>query len=135
MKNSIAIAFAFISFGAMAQLKGTVLGSNGSVQEPIEGAKVYLLNAKTGDITCDAGNFELILPRTLPDTLVFSALGYISDTVVVTKEDRFINMKVVLFADEVLPEIIVEYRKNTKTKPTTATRTKLENREAQKIKA
>lgn len=115
MKNSIAIAFAFISFGAMAQLKGTVLGSNGSVQEPIEGAKVYLLNAKTGDITCDAGNFELILPRTLPDTLVFSALGYISDTVVVTKEDRFINMKVVLFADEVLPEIIVEYRKNTKT--------------------
>lgn len=115
MKNSIAIAFAFISFGAMAQLKGTVLGSNGSVQEPIVGAKVYLLNAKTGDITCDAGNFELILPRTLPDTLVFSALGYISDTVVVTKEDRFINMKVVLFADEVLPEIIVEYRKNTKT--------------------
>lgn len=115
MKNSIAIAFAFISFGAMAQLKGTVLGSNGTTQEPIEGAKVYLLNAKAGDITCDAGNFELILPRTLPDTLVFSALGYISDTVVVTKEDRFINMKVVLFADEVLPEIIVEYRKNTKT--------------------
>lgn len=115
MKNSIAIAFALISFGAMAQLKGTVLGSNGTTQEPIEGVKVYLLNAQTGDITCDAGNFELVLPRTLPDTLVFSALGYISDTVVVTKEDRFINMKVVLFADEVLPEVIVAYRKNTKT--------------------
>lgn len=115
MKNTIAIALAFISFGAMAQLKGTVLGSNGTAQEPIEGAKVYLLGAKAGDITCDAGNFELVLPRTLPDTLVFSALGYISDTIIVTKEDRFITMKVVLFADEVLPEVIVAYRKNTKT--------------------
>lgn len=115
MKNSITIAIVLISFGTMAQLKGIVIGSDDGVQEPIVGAKAYLLNAKTGDVTCEEGKFELILPRNLPDTLVFSAVGYISDTIIVTKEDRFSNLKVVLFTDKTLPEFIVEYRKNTKT--------------------
>lgn len=115
MKNSIAIAFAFLSFGALAQLKGVVIGSSDGVQEPIMGAKAYLLNAKTGDVTCEEGKFEIILPRNLPDTLVFSAAGYISDTIIVTKEDRFANLKVVLFSDRTLPEVVVEYRRNSKT--------------------
>lgn len=115
MKNSITAIVLLLSFGTMAQLKGIVIGSDDGVQEPIVGAKAYLLNAKTGDVTCEEGKFELILPRNLPDTLVFSAVGYISDTIIVTKEDRFSNLKVVLFTDKTLPEFIVEYRKNTKT--------------------
>lgn len=115
MKNSITAVIVLLSFGTMAQLKGIVIGSDDGVQEPIVGAKAYLLNAKTGDVTCEEGKFELILPRNLPDTLVFSAVGYISDTIIVTKEDRFSNLKVVLFTDKTLPEFIVEYRKNTKT--------------------
>lgn len=115
MKNSITAIVLLLSFGTMAQLKGIVIGSDDGVQEPIIGAKAYLLNAKTGDVTCEEGKFELILPRNLPDTLVFSAVGYISDTIIVTKEDRFSNLKVVLFTDKTLPEFIVEYRKNTKT--------------------
>jgi outer membrane receptor for ferrienterochelin and colicins len=115
MKNTITAIVVLLSFGTMAQLKGIVIGSDDGVQEPIVGAKAYLLNAKTGDVTCEEGKFELILPRNLPDTLVFSAVGYISDTIIVTKEDRFSNLKVVLFTDKTLPEFIVEYRKNTKT--------------------
>lgn len=104
-----------LSFGASAQLKGIIIGSGDGIQEPVIGAKAYLLNAKTGDVTNEEGKFELILPRNLPDTIVFSAVGYISDTIIVTKEDRFSNMKVVLFSDKTLPEVIVEYRRNSKT--------------------
>ena len=55
--------------------------------------------------------FDLILPKTLPDTLVFFARGYISDTIIVTKDDRFLALNVVLYSDQLLPEVIVEYRK------------------------
>lgn len=115
MKNIITLVVILFSFGVTAQLKGVVIGSNNGEQEPIAGAKAYLLNAKTGDITCGEGKFELILPRNLPDTLVFSAVGYISDTIIVTKEERFANLKVTLFSDQTLPEFVVEYRKNSKT--------------------
>lgn len=115
MKNFITLAVVLLSFGASAQLKGIIIGSGDGIQEPVIGAKAYLLNAKTGDVTNEEGKFELILPRNLPDTIVFSAVGYISDTIIVTKEDRFSNMKVVLFSDKTLPEVIVEYRRNSKT--------------------
>lgn len=114
MRNII-FAFVLLSSGAMAQINGIVIGSSEGVQEPIFGAKILLLNAKTGTNTHDNGTFDLILPRSLPDTMVFSAPGFISDTIVVTKEDRFTNLKVVLFSDKTLPEIIVEYRRNSKT--------------------
>ncbi|EPB65723.1 hypothetical protein ANCCEY_15211, partial [Ancylostoma ceylanicum] len=90
MKNFITLAVVLLSFGASAQLKGIIIGSGDGIQEPVIGAKAYLLNAKT-------------------------AVGYISDTIIVTKEDRFSNMKVVLFSDKTLPEVIVEYRRNSKT--------------------
>lgn len=115
MKYKILLAFALLSLGASAQLKGIVVGSTNGSLEPIMGAKAFLLNAKTGDVTCGEGSFEIILPRTLPDTLVFTAAGFIPDTVIVTKEDRFSNMKVILFADNTLPEIIVEYKRQAKT--------------------
>lgn len=115
MNKILAIGLFLLSYNANAQLKGVVLGSKDQKLEPIEGAKAFLLNSKIGDVTCGEGKFELILPRTLPDTLVFSALGYISDTIIVTKEDRFLNFKVVLFSDETLEEVIVEYRKSSKT--------------------
>lgn len=115
MNKILAIGLFLLSYNTNAQLKGVVLGSKDQKLEPIEGAKVFLLNSKIGDLTSDEGKFELILPRNLPDTLVFSALGYISDTIIVTKEDRFLNLKVVLFSDETLEEVIVEYRKSSKT--------------------
>jgi outer membrane receptor for ferrienterochelin and colicins len=113
MKNSILIAFVLLSFGTLAQVKGIVIGYSEGVEEPIMGAKAYLLHAKTGDVTNEHGQFELILPRVLPDTLVFSAPGHISDTIIVTKQERFSNLKVVLFSDKTLPEIVVEYRRKT----------------------
>lgn len=113
-KFILIIIVSLLAVSVNAQLKGIVVGSDSGKLDAIIGAKVYLLQAKKGAVTHEDGMFKLILPKQLPDTLVFSASGYISDTIVVDKEDRFTNMQVVLFTDQTLPEFIVEYRKESK---------------------
>lgn len=115
--NKILISLCcMLLFGtAQAQLKGIVLGSNNKDKEPLYGAKIRLLQAKSGAVTDEDGKFELILPKELPDTMVFSAMGYYSDTIIVDKKDRFINLEVVLYSDQILPEVYVTIKKGTHT--------------------
>lgn len=114
--NKILIIICF--FGSMyqlnAQVNGIVLGSDKKKEEPLFNVKITLLNANKGTYTNEDGQFELILPKELPDTMVFAAFGYYSDTIVVDKADRFIGMKVVLYSDQLLPEMVVEYKKDSK---------------------
>jgi outer membrane receptor for ferrienterochelin and colicins len=98
--------------GLNAQLKGIVLGAGETKKEPLFGAKVRLLKAKIGAVTDEEGQFELILPKDLPDTLVVSAMGFVSDTIVVDKKDRFISLSIILYSDQLLPEVIVEHRRS-----------------------
>lgn len=100
------------SFSGMTQLKGIVLGHKDSKTDPIYGAKLRLVNDGRGVISGEDGTFELVLPKELPDTLVISAIGYLSDTIVVTKEDRFISLSIILYSDQLLPEVIVEQRRD-----------------------
>ena len=97
---------------AFAQLKGLVQGSNNTQKTPLYGAKLRLLKAGIGTITSEEGTFEITLPKDLPDTLVISAIGYASDTLVVDKADRFISLEIVLYSDQLLPEMLVELRKD-----------------------
>lgn len=113
MKFIIFLVCLFGFLSARAQLNGVVYGSNKKTKEPIYGAKVRLVSTGKGAITNEEGKFELILPKELPDTLVFSAMGYYNDTVVVDKKDRFIAMEVVLYSDQLLPEVVVSYKKGT----------------------
>ncbi|MEJ6755674.1 MAG: TonB-dependent receptor plug domain-containing protein [Crocinitomicaceae bacterium] len=115
MKNTIVLIMCLLSLSAMAQVKGIIYGSRGEtdVKETLYGAKVRLLNAKGGAITDEEGKFDLILPKNLPDTMVFSARGYFSDTVIVTKKDRFISFSITLYSDLLLPDVVVEYKKGT----------------------
>jgi outer membrane receptor protein involved in Fe transport len=43
--------------------------------------------------------------------LIISAVGYISDSIPVNKNDRFIALDITLFSEKILPEVIIEYRK------------------------
>lgn len=115
MKNSIILIMCLLSLSAKAQVRGIVYGSKGETdkKETLYGAKVRLLNAKGGAITGEEGKFELILPKDLPDTLIFSARGYFSDTVIVTKKDRYISFSITLYSDLLLPDVVVEYKKGT----------------------
>jgi len=103
-----------VSLPLYSQLQGLVVGAQDSL-EPIVGAKIIFLNAKVGTYTDENGIFEIVLPKKLPDTLVFSAFDYLSDTLIVSKSERFARLKIVLFPDKTLPEVIIEYRRKTKT--------------------
>lgn len=113
MKYIILTALFLISLSATAQVKGVIYGSKGekTKKTKLYGAKARLLKGKIGDITDEEGNFELVLPKALPDTLIFSAMGYYPDTIVVTKADRYKSFVVTLYSDLILPEIVVAYKK------------------------
>ncbi|MEJ6776503.1 MAG: TonB-dependent receptor [Crocinitomicaceae bacterium] len=98
-----------------AQIKGVVFGSNNAIKSKIYGAKVKLLGVNRGVFTTEEGVFEIILPKELPDTLVFSAMGFNSDSIVVNKKDRFISLEVILYSDQLLPEVVASYKKGTHT--------------------
>ena len=109
------LAFAlFVCCGMVcnAQIKGLVQGLESATKKPISLAKVRLLQAKTGVLTKEDGTFEIVLPKTLPDTLIISAVGFISDTIPVDKTDRFIALDITLFSEKILPEVIFQYRKS-----------------------
>ena len=111
----ITLLCVFFSNTISAQVKGIVYGSDKKEKNPIYGAKIKLLKNNTGVITDEDGKFEIILPKDLPDTMVFSAMGYYSDTIVVTKKDRFISFEVILYSDQLLPAVIVTVKKGTHT--------------------
>jgi len=108
----IILSFCCITNIANAQIKGLIQGADGSQKKPIYGAKIKLLQAKTGTVSREDGTFELVLPKELPDTLVISAFGYNPDTLIVSKKDRFTALNILLYSDKLLPEILIEFRKN-----------------------
>ena len=108
----IILSFCCITNIVNAQIKGLIQGADGSQKKTIYGAKIKLLQAKTGAVSREDGTFELVLPKELPDTLVISAFGYNPDTLIVSKKDRFTALNVILYSDKLLPEILIEYRKN-----------------------
>jgi outer membrane cobalamin receptor len=108
----IILSFCCITNIGNAQIKGLIQGADGSQKKPIYGAKIKLLQAKTGAVSREDGTFELVLPKELPDTLVISAFGYNPDTLIVSKKDRFTALNILLYSDKLLPEILIEYRKN-----------------------
>lgn len=113
MKFIIWLGMLFSALHVSAQMKGVVYGMQEEKKSALYGAKIRVLHQGGGAITSEDGKFELILPRELPDTLVFSAMGYHSDTLIVSKKDRFATIEVVLYSDLLLPEVIIAYKKST----------------------
>jgi outer membrane receptor for ferrienterochelin and colicins len=99
---------------AFSQLRGIVFGLENGEKKPLEQAEVVLKNAQTLVYTDEEGRFSLILPKELPDTMIVSAFGFTTDSVVLTKEDRFTGLEIVLTGENELEEFVVEYRRGTK---------------------
>lgn len=113
MKLFIYSFFLLFTTFCFTQVNGLVQGNNGNKTEPLYGAKIKLLNTGKGVVTNELGVFEIILPKELPDTLVISARGYFSDTVIVDKKDRFSALNVILYSELLLPEVIIEFKRKT----------------------
>ena len=98
---------------SFSQMKGIVYGSNTTNKEVIIGARLAFLSDKSGIETDTEGKFEVILPKNLPDTLIISAIGFLSDTLIVDKKDRFISLEIVLYAENILSEVVVGVKRET----------------------
>lgn len=95
-----------------AQINGVILRQDSTKTSPIENAKIRLSHANQGVFSNKEGRFELVLPKLLPDTLIISAMGYISDSIIVTKNDRFSAYTIVLIPVSTKKEIVYQLRKN-----------------------
>src|SRR6187551_3001462 len=77
-----------ICIGSSAQnvtISGNVRNSN--TQENVSAVSVSIKGSSAGSFTDDKGNFS-IPARSLPDTLVFSSIGYEPQEIVVTDQKK-----------------------------------------------
>jgi hypothetical protein len=74
----------------------------------LNGAKIKLLQAKKATFSDSEGKFELYLGKRFPDTLVILSAGYRPDTILLSEKDRFGAISIVLFSDQLQPEVLVE---------------------------
>lgn len=107
--------FLFVVSFSHSQLQGIVFGIKNGGKIPLKQAKITLRKAQTHVYTGENGRFELILPKDLPDVLVITAPGYESDSVTVTKDDRFGGLEIFLFEIGELDEVVVEFKQDSKT--------------------
>ena len=90
-----------------AQVSGTVYELSGKKNEPLFGVNVYWENSNVGTSTDTNGYFEISKP-TNSDKLIFSFVGYASDTIVI--EDSKKNIEIVLKNSNILNEVVVGER-------------------------
>ena len=98
----------FWVFHFQAQIRGVVQGVDSLQTKPLKNVKITLLRAGTSVYSNEDGTFEILLGKQSPDTLLFSAKGYRSDQMVVTRSDRFAALHVVLVSGQLIREIVVE---------------------------
>lgn len=79
MNKIVWLIFVFLSFGTYGQntFRGTVTNED---LEPIAYCSIGVIGLKAGTVSDENGNFELILPDGLTREVVFSAIGYLSQT-------------------------------------------------------
>lgn len=114
MKYKILIGFLLCFLSLNAQVRGKVFGSDTLAKNALFGARVELTSKAVQLRTDEDGTFEFILPKELPDTLIIRAMGYYADTLILTAEDRFSNFQIILYSEQILPEVVASYQKDSK---------------------
>jgi len=114
MKSLLYLSFILFSFVGNSQVRGVVYGSDTLQKSKVFGARITLLQGDIKLITDEEGKFEFNLPKNMPDTMVIKAMGFYPDTIILSKEDRFSNFQIILYSVQLLPEIVVSYKKGSK---------------------
>ena len=113
MKIQIILISLFLSHVLLSQIEGEVYEKIEGEKKTIFAADVFFKNGKNGKTTCSEGMFLFErLPR-LPDTLIVRANGYYSDTIPIGKNDSKLYLKIQLYPESVMEEVmIVQKREN-----------------------
>ncbi len=112
MKKVILLLTFFWSFALSAQVQGKILRYQD--KKPIKQASVRLASNQTVVVVDETGRFEISLTKQFPDTLFFAAKGYKTDSLIVTKEDRFIGLEVLLFHENEVDEVVISVKRDSK---------------------
>lgn len=114
MKSIFTIALLLITSASFGQLKGVIYGKAvNETKEHLHNAKITSQKTKESVETDDHGVFEITLGKILPDTLIFSAIGFRNDTLIVTNKDRFSIIEINLYENQILEELVISYKKTT----------------------
>lgn len=100
-------------YSQVGRLRGVVYESvnNGNQinSVPLAGANLVWLGTTRGVATDANGRFELVMPGRLPHKLVVSYIGYVTDTLDISRADN--EIRVVLEASRNLDEVVVAGRR------------------------
>lgn len=97
-----------LSLAGFSQIKGYIRGVRLTDTVALNGVKVKLLRAQRAVFSDANGKFEIFPGKFTPDTLVALISGFIPDTVIINRQDRFSALSLVLFSDKLKPEVIVQ---------------------------
>ncbi|MCL2511149.1 MAG: TonB-dependent receptor [Bacteroidales bacterium] len=101
---------ACLFFGQQTRISGTVFGVTASsdAKETLPFANIYVLQDGSGAVSDKDGRFTLTLHGKLPQQIKVSYVGYITDTVTITKSTKELNIE--LFS-ELLDAVEIVSRK------------------------
>ncbi len=110
LKRAINLGFAgflclFFCTNAISQNRVTGTVTDGDSGETLIGANILVKGTVTGTITDLDGTYELKVNQDLPFTLVYSLLGYGSQTVEITSADQVVD--IVMTQESVLADEVV----------------------------
>ena len=108
----VAINFFFFNFFFSQENSDKINGfvfeiSENETLEPLPGVNVFYINSINGAVSNENGFFELE-ELNFTDTLIFSFIGYESDTLIVKRGEE---IKVVMIDGKLLDDVLVEYKK------------------------
>jgi hypothetical protein len=107
MKKKLCVLFFIgVSISINAQIHGHIVGTDNRQTDTLVGAQVFYLKQKSGVSTDTNGYFYIDLPKKYPDTLVFRAIGYFPDTLLLEKSEKS-GILVTLYANSLLKEVVV----------------------------
>ncbi|MBI1836482.1 MAG: TonB-dependent receptor plug domain-containing protein [Flavobacteriia bacterium] len=112
MKTILLSLFIAFSFNyCFSQFQGVVYGIENNKKSPLFGVTVKSITSKNAIITSEDGSFAFNNNH-YPDTLVFLAIGYYPDTLIVTVELSKIALSITLYSDQMIEEVVITARKN-----------------------
>jgi len=107
MKKYLSLLILISAFQVRAQVNGLVYSIEKNLEKtPIPYAQIQVLH-KSAFYTEEDGSFQYIVSKNPPDTLVISSMGYVSDTLILTKKDRFAGFEIQLFKENQLNGVVI----------------------------
>jgi len=86
-----------VSYGQQTNISGTIFGVAAETKETLPYANIYVLHDGSGTVSDQSGRFKLTLHGKLPQQIKVSYVGYVTDTITITKSTK--DLKIELFSE------------------------------------